>query len=457
MSAALRVLLPGFEGTEAPDWVLRHATAGLGGVCLFARNIESPAQLARLCASLHEANPRLIIAIDEEGGDVTRLEAATGSSYPGNLALGVAGDVDLTRRIARSIGLELAHAGIDLDLAPVADVNSNPANPIIGVRSFGANPATVARQTAAWVEGLQSAGVGACAKHFPGHGDTSVDSHRGVPVCGADPRDGALSPFEAAIASGAQAVMSAHVVAPALDSVVATASHAVMHDLLRRELGFEGLAVSDGLEMDALSAEAGIEEGAVRALTAGCDLLCVGGGLADEATVVHLARAIAEGVPAERLAGAAARVDGFASWRARQADPVEKPDRSAGLEAARRAIRAEGDVRVGDEATVVRLDPEPSIAAGVIPWGVEDALRHRGVRVHTGAAADDKSLVITVRDLHRHAWQATEVARLLASRPDAVIVEMGAPYCRPEGARNYVATMGASRACAIAAAELMHP
>jgi len=452
---AEHVLLPGFEGLEPPDWVLRRAARGLGGVCVFARNIESLAQLQRLCASLHDANPRLIIAIDEEGGDVTRLEAATGSSYPGNLALGAAGDVDLTRRVGRSIGLELAHAGIDLDLAPVADVNSNPANPIIGVRSFGSEPEAVANQTAAWVEGLQSAGVGACAKHFPGHGDTSVDSHVGLPVVGADPRDGALAPFDAAIAAGVRAVMSGHIVAPELDSEVATASHAVMTELLRDGLGFTGLAVSDGLEMSALAGRDGVEEGAVRAMAAGCDLLCVGGGLSDEATVAGLARALARAVPADRLAQAAARIDEFAAWRAARPGPSERPDRATGLEAARRAIRVEGDIQIRDGATVIKLDPEPSIAAGVIPWGVEAALRDRGVRVQHESFGDDQSLVITVRDLHRHAWQAEEVAKLLARRPDAIVVEMGAPYCRPNGARNYIATYGAARVCAVAAAEAM--
>ncbi len=124
-----RCLLPGFIGANPPDWILRRAAAGLGGVCLYARNVESPTQLSALTARLHAENPRLIIAIDEEGGDVTRLEAATGSSYPGNLALGTVGDVELTRSVARSMGAELAAAGIDLDLAPDADVNSNGSPP----------------------------------------------------------------------------------------------------------------------------------------------------------------------------------------------------------------------------------------------------------------------------------------------------------------------------------------
>src|SRR4029077_14185175 len=164
-----RCLMPGFIGTDPSAWILRRAAAGLGGVCLYARNVESPSQLSALTSRLHAENPGLVIAIDEEGGDVTRLEAATGSSYPGNLALGTVDDIELTRAVARSMGAELAAAGVDLDLAPDADVNSNPINPVIGVRAFGSTAGRVAAHTAAWIAGLQEAGVAACAKHFPGH------------------------------------------------------------------------------------------------------------------------------------------------------------------------------------------------------------------------------------------------------------------------------------------------
>ena len=465
--AALRCLLPGFIGTEAPEWVLRRAAEGLGGVCLYARNITSPEQLATLCRQLHAENPGLIVSIDEEGGDVTRLEAATGSSYPGNLALGAAGDVDLTRSVARAIGLELARAGVDLDLAPDADVNSNPSNPVIGVRSFGSEPGAVAAQTAAWVEGLQSAGVAACVKHFPGHGDTSVDSHIALPVVGADPRAGALQPFEAAIAAGVQAVMSAHIIAPSLDRVPATVSRAIMTGLLRDELGFRGLAVTDGLEMKAI---ADISEGAVQALAAGCDLLCIGGGLADEDIVAELHRVIVAAVSADRLHEAAGRIDALARWRAAQPAPAEAPDREVGLAAARKALRVDGNVRVGDDVVVVQLIPQSSMASGVIPWGVAEPLAGRGARVtkfeHRDGpidlapivrAAGGRGLVLTVRNLHRHEWQQHAAGALLDARPDAVVVEMGLPACRPAGASAYIATSGAARVCAIAAAEVMRP
>ena len=380
-----RCLLPGFIGTNAPDWILRRAAAGLGGVCLYARNVKSPEQLSLLNARLHAENPRLLIAIDEEGGDVTRLEAATGSSYPGNLALGAVDDPELTRSIARSMGAEIAAAGIDLDLAPVADVNSNPINPIIGVRAFGSTPDRVAVHTSAWIAGLQEAGVAACAKHFPGHGDTSLDSHLDLPVVDQDPHEGALEPFRAAIAAGVRAVMSAHIVVPGADALPGTISPKVMTALLRGELGFEGLAVSDGLEMRAIADGVGLVEGTVLALAAGCDLLCIGGGLAGEDVAVELRNAIVAAVRAgrvseARLAEAAERVDALGAWRSSHS-AHGTADREIGLAAARRAVSIDGNVRVDGHPVVVRLSSTPSQAAGVVPWGVAAPLAQLGASV----------------------------------------------------------------------------
>jgi len=466
---ALRCLFPGFEGTRAPEWVLRCAGQGLGGVVLFARNVEGPDQLRNLTAELHDARPQIVVAIDEEGGDVTRLEARTGSSYPGNLALGVAGDVALTREVAASIGQRLSDAGIDLNLAPVADVNSNPRNPIIGVRSFGSDFDDVAHHVAAWIEGMQSAGVAACAKHFPGHGDTSIDSHLALPVVHEDPHLRALKPFQAAIASGVQAVMSAHVVVPEIDSEPATASGRVMTGILRDELGFEGMAVTDGLEMRGFTGGGDVGEGAVRALRAGCDALCVGGGLAGQETVDQIVRDVAAAVEdgrlsQSRLAQAASRVDALAARRP-TASTARPSRQDVGLDAARKAIRADGDVHVGEGVFVLRFASPASIAAGEVPWGVAGALARRGARVTAvdgGSAAHHhavpaSSLVLVVRDLHRQPGQADQLDAILADRPDAILVEMGLPICRPRRARNYIATHGSARVCADAAAELMRP
>lgn len=322
---ALTVLQPGFTGTTAPDWLLRRLGEGLASVGLFGRNIASPEQLAALTAQLRAERDDVLVAIDEEGGDVTRLEVRTGSSFPGNHALGAVDDVALTEEVARELGRRLAACGVNLNWAPSADVNSNPANPVIGVRSFGAGTDLVARHTAAYVTGLQAAGVAACTKHFPGHGDTAVDSHHALPRIDADlsvlqARE--LVPFRAAIAAGSRAVMSAHILVPALDPErPATLSRRILTGLLREELGYEGLIVTDGMEMQAIAATYGIERGSVLAIAAGADAICVGGGLADDDTVRRLRDALVSAVRSgelseERLADAANRVRALAEWTA---------------------------------------------------------------------------------------------------------------------------------------------
>ncbi|MEU4086770.1 glycoside hydrolase family 3 protein [Streptomyces aureus] len=322
---ALTVLQPGFTGTTAPDWLLRRLGEGLASVGLFGRNIASPEQLAALTAQLRAERDDVLVAIDEEGGDVTRLEVRTGSSFPGNHALGAVDDVALTEEVARELGRRLAACGVNLNWAPSADVNSNPANPVIGVRSFGADTDLVARHTAAYVTGLQAAGVAACTKHFPGHGDTAVDSHHALPRIDADlsvlqARE--LVPFRAAIAAGSRAVMSAHILVPALDPErPATLSRRILTGLLREELGYEGLIVTDGMEMQAIAATYGIERGSVLAIAAGADAICVGGGLADDDTVRRLRDALVSAVRSgelseERLADAANRVRALAEWTA---------------------------------------------------------------------------------------------------------------------------------------------
>jgi beta-N-acetylhexosaminidase len=325
---ALTVLQPGFTGTTAPDWLLRRLGEGLASVGLFGRNIASPEQLAALTAQLRAEREDVLVAIDEEGGDVTRLEVRTGSSFPGNHALGAVDDVALTEQVALELGRRLAACGVNLNWAPSADVNSNPANPVIGVRSFGADTHLVARHTAAYVTGLQAAGVAACTKHFPGHGDTAVDSHHALPRIDADLsvlQSRELVPFRAAIAAGSRAVMSAHILVPALDpDRPATLSRRILTGLLREELGYDGLIVTDGMEMQAIAATYGIERGSVLAIAAGADAICVGGGLADDDTVRRLRDALVSAVRSgelseERLADAANRVRALAEWTAASA------------------------------------------------------------------------------------------------------------------------------------------
>ena len=209
-SLALQVLLPGFTGTALPDDHRALLAQGLAGICYFGSNTaDGPATTAALSAAIRRANPAAVIAVDEEGGDVSRLHTRTPSPVLGAAALGAVDDLALTEAVGGWIGAELAAVGISLDLAPVVDVNSDPDNPVIGTRSFGTDPELVAGHAAAWTRGLQSAGVAACAKHFPGHGDTATDSHLALPTIDVDASTlerRELVPFAAAVAAGTAAV-----------------------------------------------------------------------------------------------------------------------------------------------------------------------------------------------------------------------------------------------------------
>lgn len=491
---ALAVLQPGFQGTTAPDWLLRRVGEGLTSVGLFGRNIASPAQLAALTAQLRAEHDDVLVAIDEEGGDVTRLEVRHGSSFPGNLALGTVDDTGLTRDVARALGHRLAECGVNLNWAPSADVNSDPGNPVIGVRSFGADPQLVARHTAAYVEGLQAAGVAACTKHFPGHGDTAVDSHHAMPRIDVDvdtlhARE--LVPFRAAIAAGSKSVMSAHILLPALDPArPATLSPQILTGLLREELGYDGLIITDGMEMQAISSTYGIELGSVMAIAAGADAICVGGGLADDGTVLRLRDALVAAVrdgalPEERLADAAARVRALADWTrqsrgargasgpgaASQEGTEPGPGTEIGLVAARRALRvtrSAGFAPVTSAPYVAAFTPVANIAVGdETPWGIAAELARLLPGTTTGTyhsgnsapeqvvgAAEGRRIVAVVRDAHRHPWMAAALEALTAARPDTVVVEMGVPQAQPRGGL-YVATHGAARVCGRAAAEVV--
>ncbi|MFJ5264001.1 glycoside hydrolase family 3 protein [Streptomyces sp. NPDC088387] len=475
---ALTVLQPGFPGTTAPDWLLRRLGEGLASVGLFGRNVATAEQVAALTAQLRAERDDVIVAIDEESGDVTRLEVRTGSSFPGNHALGAVDDVALTRDVAFELGRRLAECGVNFNWAPSADVNSNPDNPVIGVRSFGADPQLVARHTAAYVQGMQAAGVAACTKHFPGHGDTGVDSHHAMPLIDVDAevlaaRD--LAPFRAAIGAGSLAVMSAHILVPALDpDRPATLSGRILTDLLRGELGHDGLIVTDAIEMQGVAAAHGIEGGTVLALAAGADAICVGGGLSDDETVRRLRDAIVAAVRSgelaeERLADAADRVRRLARWASAAKDGAA-PDvpRDIGLRGARRALRVtatESFTPLTSAPFVALFNPAPNIAVGdETPWGLAadlaELLPGTGSGTFTGEgagaealdAAGDRRVVAVVRDEHRHGWMADAVSTLVAARPDTVVVEMGVPQAPPRGTLH-VATYGASRVCGRAAAE----
>jgi beta-N-acetylhexosaminidase len=462
----LGTLLPGFAGTTLPMWLRDRLRAGLGGVCLFADNISSPGQLRALTDEIMTENPYAIIAVDEEGGDVTRLFAATGAPFPGNAALGRLDDLDATRDTAAAIGWSLRRAGLDVNFAPCVDINSRSDNPVIGVRSFGGDAKLVARHGRAWVAGLQSTGVAASAKHFPGHGDTAQDSHISLPVVNRsldELRSRELLPFAAAIEAGCQMVMTSHILVPQLDqNHPATVSRIVLHDLLRQELGFSGVIVSDALDMAGASGSLGIPEASVAALRAGCDLLCLGTKNTD-AQLADIEQAVSDAVTEdtlapERVSEAMRRVRGLAedleaARRAAGQPPQVVPGWSKGeaellhiLDVQPGASNWRG--RAAGRYIVVRLEADPNIAVGTTPWGPFAVVAQRAYVISPEQSAlppflPDQPVLVVGRDIHRHRFAREAVDRLRSLDVDVLVVDMG----WPSADRRYadVATFGASR------------
>lgn len=300
-----QLLVAGFDGHTLPaDLKTLAREFDLGGVIFFARNVVEPAQvaeLAREARALRRELP-LWVSVDQEGGRVARLKRPF-TEWPPMLALGRSGDEQLAGRFAQALAAELTAVGINLDYTPVLDVNTNPKNTVIGDRAFGERAEEVARFGRIVIRTLQAAGIAACGKHFPGHGDTVADSHHELPIVEHDPdriRRVELEPFKAAIDEQVAAIMTAHVLVPAFDEErPATLAPALVDGLLKRELGYGGLVLSDDLEMKAVSARYGIADSAVGAIAAGCDamLICTGG---QEPQVAAL-EAIIHAVEQERL------------------------------------------------------------------------------------------------------------------------------------------------------------
>ena len=273
-----QLLCVGFQGTTAPAELLgRIARSEVGTVILFRPNVQDPAQLGALVAALRAAAPPelpLVVAVDQEGGLVQRVRAPA-TEWPAMMTVAAAGDAQVSRAVGRALGDELRLFGIGWDFAPVLDVHTNPANPVIGNRAFGVTPAEVVTHALAFWEGLRASGVQGCGKHFPGHGDTLLDSHHDLPQLRHDEarlRAVELVPFVAAIAAGAEALMTAHVVYPAFDAALpATLSRRIATDLLRGELGWGGLLVSDDLGMRAVADRWPVDEIVTQGLLAGLD------------------------------------------------------------------------------------------------------------------------------------------------------------------------------------------
>ncbi|MEK4365079.1 beta-N-acetylhexosaminidase [Paenibacillus sp. FSL M8-0212] len=304
-----QLLMCGFHGQHA-DEQITHLIRDyhIGGVIYFRRNVESVDQLTRLSAELQNMAAEagalpLMISVDQEGGMVARIDKGGMTQVPGNMALGATGNPEYTLECAQILGCELKSIGIDMNLAPVVDVNNNPLNPVIGVRSYGEHAESVAAHGVAAITGYQSQGIAATAKHFPGHGDTAVDSHLGMVTVPHDRNrleQMELLPFRKAIEAGVDAIMTAHVMFPSIEPepIPATLSHKVLTGLLREEMGFEGIIITDCLEMHAISKPYGVAEAAVRAVEAGADLILVSHTLQDQVAALE---AIVEAVRTGRI------------------------------------------------------------------------------------------------------------------------------------------------------------
>ena len=360
---AASVVMVGFDARTPTSDVRELIREGIAGCILFKRNVESARQVATLCAALkQEAKRPFLLSVDQEGGRVARLRDSPFTAVPTMRALGETDDETLARDTGRLLAREVRAVGFDIDFAPVLDVDTNPKNPVIADRSFARDAGKVGRLGVALAQGLEEEGVASCGKHFPGHGDTHQDSHHTLPRLPHDMkrlREVELVPFAAYAKAGLASLMTAHVVFEALDpGVPATFSAKVQTGLVRGEFGYQGVLVSDDLEMKAIADRYGMTEAAVRSVGAGVDLLLVCHHIDRQREVISALVKEAERSAdfRTRLAEAAARVE---KLTARFAAPVADIDAAlARLETPEHRKLA---TRVSSLAVAVGIDPTEAL------------------------------------------------------------------------------------------------
>ena len=457
---ARSIFAVGFDGNgvaNAPLDALRAFAPG--GIVLFARNTGSLESLPALVAELRavDALPPLI-AVDQEGGRVARIGEPF-VQLPSAMAVGAAHDVDACERLGMLLGRDLARLGVSVDFAPVADCALEAGNTVIGTRAYGSDPLRVGRFAGAFARGLETGGVAAALKHFPGHGSTAVDSHLELPRVRCDEaafRGRDLQPFAAAISgAAAQIVMAGHVVVEAFDAQYpASLSPRIMTGLLRDELGFEGVACTDCLQMNAIARDPGTVAGAVAALAAGADLLLVSHSIevAGEAAAAIVAAIRAGTLPLARLEEAAGRVRTLREHYATLRPYGRELDAALPLEVARRAVTVlRGALRLRDglPVTVISFEGDAFDGAGGVRTerpSLSAALRARRwkseiMRVALDPDGDDvelllghvpslgdRNFVIVVRRAHLHPQQRAAVGGILALVPEAVLVSAAEPF-----------------------------
>jgi beta-N-acetylhexosaminidase len=476
-AAILGRMMLAFEGDRLPEWVARRLVAQAAGMTVFRHhNVRSPGQVRELTEAFQRAGAAgagaigaraglpFLVAADQEGGQLQALGDET-TGFAGNMALGAVGDVDLAERVGAAIAREARAMGVNVVYAPVLDLASEPANTALGVRSFGDDPAAVARLGAAMIRGLQGAGVAATVKHFPGLGEVREDTHFGLGVVDADRHrleTATLVPFRAAIAAGARLAMSAHIAVPALTgdpTLPATLSGEVMDRLLRSELGFDGVSISDALDMRALAQGAEQAAQIEAAVTAGVDLLLCA---ADRDAQARIETALLFAVAADRFVGAALetsrrRIDALRAWLSTAGPPPDldvvgsAEHRALSRELAERSITlARGPLEhLAADATILAVMPQPTdltpadTSSTVVP-GLSRALRTRFITVKEivvgiapteaeiaavrALAAGVDAVVIGTIDAIRQPAQAELVRVVAASGPRTIAVALRTPW-----------------------------
>jgi len=457
----LSTFSPGFGGATIPEWIKPWLENGLGSVTLFASNTPNFEAAANLIKDLRSYNPDLLVAIDEEGGDVTRLFVREGSRYPTPALLGQCDDEDLTYLSYNSMGTILRELGIDITYAPVADVVAFENNPIVGVRSFGMSTDVTIRHVVAAVRGLQHAGVGACVKHFPGHGAVIEDSHHDLPHIKLDLEEYEshhILPFKHAIDSGVAAVMIGHLVTESLDAKFpASLSSKVMRKYLREELKFNGLVVTDALDMGAIGGPTKIHESALKALTAGADLLCFSG-MGDQSHFVSssfdwIKTALDSGFLS--VNGLEQSEQRIINWRTTN-KPNGVSTKTLDFKDLIQGFEVSGAVELEPGAVnLVEIGTKPTIAAGDVSWGIHRELRAIGIAcdIHASDAETlaTKKLVVAFRDAYRDAPLLATLNRLYERYPDALFIDMGWPT-REFTPKNLIRAFGSSAVIAQAVA-----
>jgi beta-N-acetylhexosaminidase len=366
---AARLFTVGFYGKASTGDLEKLIARGVGGVIFFARNVGQPAEVAEVTSAIKRLAARpLFLALDQEGGQVSRLRQGF-TEIPPMRAVGVSGSPALAREVGALIGREVRAVGFDMNYAPVLDIDTNPDNPIIAARSFGRTPELVSELGVALAQGLESAGVAACGKHFPGHGDTSQDSHLELPRLPHSLErleQVELKPFAAAVKAGIPSMMTAHVIFEPLDPVYpATMSRPVLHGILRDKLGYDGLIVTDDIEMRAIADHYGVEDTVIRGLNAGVDhFLCCHTAEVAHRAIEGIVHAVEQGkISRQTLDTANRRIARFASRYAHA--PVDKPDLSV--------LRCEAHLAV-IERLLDGVDPEIT-DVGIDPTEIMERIR----------------------------------------------------------------------------------